>query len=494
MHGIYTLKSLNSDTTAPLSRKVLGTVSALVVTFVIAALGVSIIFLHPLMDVVLLRKVVLYLSLLLGCFGGFILLLLSLLLKGAFFPLNELILWAKRADNLETIPVPPNLSQEIADIYEVFNVTLSRLKTRQRLEAVDERERALLALASQVAHDIRSPLSALSLVSDGFSNLPEERRVLIRSAITRIQDIANNLLSKYRTSQQELIANEKPSVELLCVLTENLLSEKRAQFRTKPQLEIVGKMNARSYGLFSLIQANEFMTVLSNLINNAAEAIPGYGRIEVLLDEQGGQARLQIRDNGRGIPPAIQTKLMTERCTYGKAGGLGLGLYHARRSVEAWGGKLAIASTLGQGTEVTISLPKAAPPQWFLPSLTVSRHSTILVVDDDPSIHHTWDKKLSELEMAKNEVVVRHFYNGKELSDWVAKREAGEDTICLMDYELIGSDKNGIQIIESLGIGASSVLVTSRAEEGGVLSDCQRLGIPVLPKSMVSFVPVAVGA
>jgi signal transduction histidine kinase len=492
MHGIYTVKSLNSDTTAPLSRKVLGTVSALATTFVIAALGVSIVFLYPLVDAVVLRKVLVYLALLLVCFSGFILFLLSFLLQGAFFPLNELILWAKRADNLETIPVPNNLSKEIADIYEVFNVTLNRLKARQRLEAVDERERALLALASQVAHDIRSPLSALSLVSDGFSNLPEERRVLIRSAITRIQDIANNLLSKYRMNQQELIANEKPSVELLCVLTENLLSEKRAQFRTKPQLEIVGKVNAHSYGLFAQIQANEFMTVLSNLINNATEAIPDRGCIEVVLDEQNGMARLQVKDNGRGIPNQILTRLMTERCTYGKAGGLGLGLYHARRSVESWGGKLAIESTLGVGTAVTVTLPKALPPSWFLPSLKVSPRSTILVVDDDPSIHHTWDKKLSELAMEENGVSVKHFYNDEELSEWMRTKDKQTETLCLMDFELIGSAKNGIQILEALGMGGQSVLVTSRAEECGVLKDCQRLGIPVLPKSMVSVLPVAV--
>ncbi len=492
MHGIYTLQSLNQDSTAPLSRKTLVTFGALVSSLIIIGVSVSIVFLQRNAPSHTIPTLIQYIAGLLAIFGALILVFLLLVIQPSLAPLNELISWAKQADNLETIPIPPNVSREIAEIYEAFNLTLQRLRDRQKQEAMDARERALLALASQVAHDIRSPLSALSLVSDGFSNLPEERRVLIRSAITRIQDIANNLLSKYRMSQQISSSKNAPSIELLSSLTENLLSEKRAQFRLQPQLEIIGKMDQSSYGLFSQVQASEYKIVLSNLINNSSEAICGNGKVVVQLKESNGRAQLTIQDTGKGIPASILHRLLKEKVTYGKVGGSGLGLVHARQYIESWGGQIAIESTLGVGTLVTITLPKAPPPPWFLPQLQITPRSTVVVVDDDPSIHHTWDKKLSEIEMEKNGISVRHFFNGRELSDWIATADTPQKTICLMDYEFIASKQNGLHIIETLGIESLSVLVTSRAEESGLIADADRLGVPILPKSMVRFVPMVV--
>ncbi len=63
----------------------------------------------------------------------------------------------------------------------------------------------------------------------------------------------------------------------------------------------------------------------------------------------------------RRIPAEILPKLATRAYTIGTPGGQGLGLYHAKNSVESWGGSLAIASTLGMGTTVTVKLPIFSP-------------------------------------------------------------------------------------------------------------------------------------
>ena len=64
-----------------------------------------------------------------------------------------------------------------------------------------KRSSALNELASQVAHDIRSPLAALDSVVNRLAQLPEQERVFMRSAINRIKDIANNLLQKNREAE-----------------------------------------------------------------------------------------------------------------------------------------------------------------------------------------------------------------------------------------------------------------------------------------------------
>ena len=78
---------------------------------------------------------------------------------------------------------------------------------------------------------------------------------------------------------------------------------------------------------------------------------------------------LTVSDNGKGIPPAILAKLGQRGETHGKAGGSGLGLFHARTTAVSWGGSLVITSTPGQGTTVTIKLPKAEAPADFLQTL-----------------------------------------------------------------------------------------------------------------------------
>lgn len=49
---------------------------------------------------------------------------------------------------------------------------------------------------TQVSHDIRSPLAALEMISGSINELPEEKRIIVRSAINRIRDIANSLLKE----------------------------------------------------------------------------------------------------------------------------------------------------------------------------------------------------------------------------------------------------------------------------------------------------------
>jgi signal transduction histidine kinase len=97
----------------------------------------------------------------------------------------------------------------------------------------------------------------------------------------------------------------------------------------------------------------------AEVLDNAMdEAVAGHAtRIEVTLAPGN---RLTIVDNGRGIPAELLPKLTQKGATFGKAGGHGLGLHHARRMLESWGGGLAITSQYGRGTTVTLTLPVAS--------------------------------------------------------------------------------------------------------------------------------------
>ncbi len=173
----------------------------------------------------------------------------------------------------------------------VFISIRNRLRAREiRKNLENKRLESMNHLATQVAHDIRSPLAALENILNRLNNLPEPERILTRTAVNRIKDIANNLIERNREvtankpesrEKHKVQTNEASTTFLLVSLVEPLLTEKRMQFRSKIDIDIDLQQDESSYGLFSRVQPSEFKRVLSNLINNSVEALDCKGRVKV---------------------------------------------------------------------------------------------------------------------------------------------------------------------------------------------------------------------
>jgi len=109
------------------------------------------------------------------------------------------------------------------------------------------------------------------------------------------------------------------------------------------------------------IDATELEQVVVNLIGNALGAIEGSGTIAVTARHEGGAVVLTVRDDGSGMPPEVLDRAFEPFFTTKPVGkGTGLGLSVCYGIVTGWGGKMHIASKVGQGTEVTVEIP--APP------------------------------------------------------------------------------------------------------------------------------------
>lgn len=234
-------------------------------------------------------------------------------------------------------------------------------------------------LAAQVAHDIRSPLAALEAAAKGLEGAPEQRQVIDR-ATRRIQGIAEDLLQRYRAPEKNKRAEAAPCD--LAALTAQVVEEKSLQYTNRAGLKIEFNTCERAN---VLAEAKEFQRIVSNLVNNAIEALDGPGRVSVSLSAAGEQVVLEISDNGRGIPSETLGKLGRKGETHGKKGGTGLGLYHARTSVKKWGGDLAITSEPGRGTTITLRLPRTVNPE------TVEKPTRAVLIDDDSLTHMTWE-------------------------------------------------------------------------------------------------------
>lgn len=316
--------------------------------------------------------------------------------------------------------------------------------------------------------------------------IEEEKRIIIRNANTRIRDIANSLLSNNNPIKK---AKQVTTACLLVDVLESSFSEKRIQINN-PCINIEFQPTQECYDIFSNIHPTEFSSVISNLLNNAIEALREQGVIHMTLTQKEGYAIITINDSGIGIPDHIIKQLGMVGLTYGKKNGHGLGIVHAMSTITSWHGYINFESVVEQGTSVTIKLPLCLPPSWFIKEIVIHDNTDILILDDDSSIHDVWDRRFKPLNLADNHIVCHHFYNELELQSWLKTDAKNKRKLILCDYEIIGSRKNGLDILENIGLLKNSILVTSRYQNQSIVTRCDTLNIKLLPKSLAIFVPI----
>jgi signal transduction histidine kinase len=346
----------------------------------------------------------------------------------------------------------------------------------------------------QVSHDIRSPLAALNMIVSNLDSMPEDKRILIRSSVNRINDIANNLLSKSK-SQNHNFSQDAEEIISVAALIDSLVSEKRMQYRERVDIKIEAHLQ-NSYGLFIKVNSVNFKSILSNIINNSVEAlIDTSGNIDLSIESCTENISIIINDNGKGIPKFIIEKLGNKGVSHGKENsqsGSGIGVYHAKKYIESIFGSFDIKSKEGKGTSVVIKLKKNKPPHWFVEKLQLTRGQNLVAVDDDDSILKLWGDRLANI-IKKYEIKFITFSSGNKFRLWVKENiNSLPHTQFLIDFDFLGQNLNGLDLIEELNIKDKSILVTSRYEESRIIENCERLNLGLIPKQMASFIPIEI--
>lgn len=347
--------------------------------------------------------------------------------------------------------------------------------------------------AKQVAHDIRSPLACLNLLLTNTKGLPEKQRNLMRSSVQRITDIVNTLQRK--AIEKESTGLHHSAVIMLPSIVEPLISEKRTQLGVSTSIAIDLHLE-HSYGLFVKINQAEFKRALSNLINNAIEACTnGEHRIVInIKPTDNHMIELTIQDDGCGIPKHIIDNIYQSGFSYGKnqldSAGSGLGLYHASNTIQSFNGELKIESIEKKGTTATILLPEAPVPSWFLNNLNLSQIKNLVILDDDLSIHMLWQERLEKLD--SEAVTTYYFASPTSFRHRIRELPDFGQTLFLIDYEFANEQTNGLAIIEDLRLQEQAILVTSHDENEEILQKALSMGIKLIPKSIVAYVPINV--
>lgn len=243
-------------------------------------------------------------------------------------------------------------TEELSRVYAELQRNFEQMKLSERLSATGQ-------MAAGLAHEIRNPLAviegALGVLERGKAGQEKlaECLQLIRSECVRLNRLLTGFLNFARPRPPKLQPTDLAQlVESVIDLSSHAIDGKAITLsqQTDPSLPLLHS------------DPEQLKQALLNLILNAVQAMPQGGEIKVTARRAGGNAVLQVRDQGCGIPPEHLDKIFDPFFTT-KENGTGLGLSVANQIISQLGGVLTVERNPDRGMTFSIYLPLNAPEE-----------------------------------------------------------------------------------------------------------------------------------
>ncbi|MEM6329421.1 MAG: CheR family methyltransferase, partial [Planctomycetota bacterium] len=242
----------------------------------------------------------------------------------------------------------------------VQDITQTKRLEEQLREAIGQRDRFLATLS----HELRNPLAALlhaARLLDRRSVPEEEGRplgVILRQS-QQMEALLRDLLDVSRVTQDKLSLHRSPVdlVGLARVAAETMAPQMQSHAHEF-------ELDLPEGGVWIDADPTRILQVLENLLSNAARYTPRGGRVTLRLSTQGGAARVEVADTGRGLTPELIDRVFdmfvqSEESERSLDGGMGLGLTLTKSIVEMHGGRVTARSDgEGQGSTFEVLLPE----------------------------------------------------------------------------------------------------------------------------------------
>ena len=261
-----------------------------------------------------------------------------------FVPRDELLVMLERSPAL-ALEFLREISQRLRD----FN--------RRYIEETIQAERLAVIgrFARSIIHDLKNPLSIISMTSElaAMPNAQPQMRqtaqVRIRKQVERIGDMIGDILDFTRGAQPPVqIGNTNYAAFAEAVLEE---------IRSDMELRNVSIEAEKAPPVSLPMDPKRVRRVFHNLIQNAADVMPGGGKVFVRYRVENKELITEIEDTGPGIAPEIAGKLFEAFATFGKEHGTGLGLSICKKIIEDQNGRIWARNEPGRGAVFGFALP-----------------------------------------------------------------------------------------------------------------------------------------
>jgi signal transduction histidine kinase len=243
----------------------------------------------------------------------------------------------------------------VSILLAVVNRQQRRLVEAHERLAHNEKIATLGRVAAQVAHEVRNPLSGLLLYSLHLKGKVDGK--LADGEVQLIDKIIDTI--NHLTSTTEQILNFDRPIKLAprWIDLNGVIGD--AIQLLKSQISANGidtRLNLGKPNLMGMLDEASISAALLNLVLNAVQAMPDRGQLTITSGSDEGKLWVVVSDTGSGITRE-RLKHIFEPFITTKSRGLGLGMSYALKMIEQHGGRISVASQLGEGTQVRIELP-----------------------------------------------------------------------------------------------------------------------------------------
>lgn len=281
-------------------------------------------------------------------------------------PIDQFSSW------IEKVPIEDFINREVrvptegisTELSNGFKKLVEKIQNLSSELASLESDRKMGVLVRRLAHDIRSPLTALNILSANLKSKHPDESLVLDEVSSRIISMAGELLGQSRDlmkvpqEKETVVAGLKGgtsrSYREIVGACEAIVREKKLGFPGGNQVRFSFFSSGEEGGNF-ICDLDELQRVISNLLNNAFDATQeGFVSLSISVDFVG--LLIEVRDSGTGMSQDLIEKVYMRPTTEGKINGNGLGLFSAIQEVASWGGEIKIKSEEGRGTTVSIIL------------------------------------------------------------------------------------------------------------------------------------------
>ena len=248
--------------------------------------------------------------------------------------------------------------------FELILLAIEDITDRRKAErAVEEAERRKDEFLAVMAHELRTPLSAISMAAQLAKDTDsEEERTwglgVVGHQVMNLNRLIEDLLDVSRISKGKIHLS-KEAVDLSSVIRRSVESVKGLIEEKRHQLTV----SVPAQPMMVQGDPTRLEQVFGNLLTNAAKYMEKGGQIVVAAEVEGTDFVIRVRDRGEGISAEMVPKLFemftqVESTTHRARGGLGIGLSLVRTLVEMHGGSVEVTSEgVGLGSEFCVRLP-----------------------------------------------------------------------------------------------------------------------------------------
>ena len=247
--------------------------------------------------------------------------------------------------------------KELASLKSRTLEHLSQIEEYQKKLVANEKQRALSMVARQVAHDIRSPISALNVLKASMKSLDTEQKQMLDTVVKRITNIADDLLKTSKTPNNGKIRTTVRSFEEV----QSSLKSLCAELGLRSKIENIGIIfeSTPEDSISIEIDLGILNRIISNLVNNAIEASQPGQFVSVSCTTRKNVLQIVIEDRGSGMAEEVLGNLGKCEVASFKNNGSGIGVLYAFDQVSNFNGIINVQSKLKIGTTFTIDFPSS---------------------------------------------------------------------------------------------------------------------------------------